>query len=411
MSRLIFINLAIDQLWDPEKNLSSLFPARIPESEHLVRINENMGLFLSETGDQVLMYQDTQGWREFLQRHSSSWGEVIEISAHPFDQELWLSQARLKLKDRGPFSEFISASLSGLEDSLLRNSSLFPFHRPALDTNALSALNRKVFLVDLAQLGFLKVPPTDVYWQKDLLSTDFPAFSDPRILKHDFGSGGAANFLLSQSSDSTLTMLQRRLSPNTKAQWLLQKKISASFEGSVFGWGHDSIAPKTAQVFYTAQGLSYRHEFQVPEDIQKEAAETFRKLRLHLQSLGYTGPIGLDFLISSENNEMYFVDLNLRLTKTHLLALAAQKFSLSLENLISIRHRWREPETLRFQSWWDRSRKALSLNDKGEDPSGQLMIPYSVAGIESPGPIKEVSFFISRSPNFEKAVMQLLGPT
>jgi len=411
MSRLIFLNLAIDQLWDPEKNLSSLFPARIPESEHLVRLNENLGLFLSESGDQVLIFQKTQGWPEFLQKWSSSWGQSIEISAHPFDQAAWLAQASQKLKNRGPFSELLSASLSNLEDSLLRNPSIGFHQKPQLDSKMLSAMNRKIFLLELAKLDLLKVPSTDIYSQKDLVAPDFPTFSDPRFLKHDFGSGGAANFLLPKSPDSSLTLLQRRLSPSTQAQWLLQKKIPASFEGSVFGWGFDATPAKTAQIFYNSQGLSYRHEFEVSKEVQKKANETYQKVRQHLQPLGYSGPIGLDFLISQEDGEMYFVDLNLRLTKTHVLVLAAQKFGQPLEGLISIRHRWKQPESLRFQNWWENCRKTLNLNAKGENPDGQMMIPYSVAGIESPGMTKEVSFFISRSNAFEKDVTQILVPS
>ncbi len=394
MSRLIFLNLAIDQLWDPQNNLASLFPARIPESEHLVRLNENLGIFLSNLGDQVLAYQKTAGFHEFLAERNSDFGNLIEISKHPFDQSHWLKETLRQLQGTSKFSALVSASLSSLEEALLAQPSLNFQTHPALSAESLATWNRKTFLLKLCQELTIPVPPTEVLSQKNLVQGAHRKFLEPHLLKHDFGSGGAANFVVQNSKDPNFTMLQRRLDPKSSSQWLLQKQIPSAFEGSVFGWG--SEPPETAEVSYSPQGLSYRHQFAVDSKIHAQATSIYEKIQAAIAGRGYQGPIGLDFLISKETGEFFAIDLNLRLTKTHVLERALQKLNLDPKKNISLRHRWKSAEPLKFTSWWQKCRQAFILDRKGENSEGHSLIPYSVAGLESPGSLKEISVFISR---------------
>ena len=92
MNKVIFINLSIDQIWDETKNLEAVFPIRLKTSEYIARINENLGIYLSQSGDQVLGFRRTRGFSEFIQQWPTTWGELIEIKVNPYDQAEWQAE-------------------------------------------------------------------------------------------------------------------------------------------------------------------------------------------------------------------------------------------------------------------------------------------------------------------------------
>lgn len=372
MSKVIFINLSIDQLWDQTKNLEAVFPIRLKTSEYVARINENLGIYLSQGGDQVLGFRKTRGFLEFIRQWPTTWGELIVIEANPYDRAEW-------------------------EAEVSRHSSLK--NLPWLQIESLAHLNMKTFLIELAAEVDFQVPSTRILNQSQLLLGESLTFSKPHFLKYNFGSGGGGNFLLENSQDKTLVYLQRRLSENN-SKWLLQEKIPSAFEGCVFGWSDSSSDPEVCQIFYDMNGLSYQHDFQVSREIFSQTAATFHRLRTELLRKGYQGPMGIDFLISAADQKPYLVDLNLRWTKTHLLLAAMEKLKMKKENTISLRYRWKAPQPLTFEGWWKNIQKTLKLNTMGETDQGLHFVPYLVDGIESPGILKEVSVFVSKSADF-----------
>lgn len=377
MNRVIFINLSIDQLWDQTKNLEAVFPIRLKTSEYIARINENLGIYLSQSGDQVLGFHKSRGFLEFVQQWPTTWGELIVIEANPYDQAEWQAEVSLH------------SSLKKM---------------PWLQIESPAHLNMKTFLIELAAEGGFQIPPTRILNQSQLALGESLTFSKPHFLKHNFGSGGGGNFLLENSEDKTLIYLQRRLSANA-SKWLLQEKIPSSFEGCVFGWSDSDSEPEVCRIFYDINGLSYQHDFQVHPEIFSQTSAAFHRLRIELLRKGYRGPMGIDFLISAEDQKLYLVDLNLRWTKTHLLSAAMEKLSINKETTISLRYRWKVQAPITFEGWWKNIQKTLKLNTMGETVQGMHFIPYLVDGIESPGSLKEVSVFLSKPDDFIAAAL------
>jgi hypothetical protein len=401
--RLIFMNLAIDQIWDRSQNLSSLFPMRIPESEYLVRLNENLGFYLSQQNDAVIGFRRTPGFLEFLQGFSNSWGEFLEFQSHPYDQDLWLKEAKAQLKQRS-FQSFLPTSLSTLEEALLRQAEPAQFSTPPrISAQRCSDWNQKTFLIALAGECEISLPQTRILNQTELLQGNFSQLTDSLIVKHQFGSGGGGNFAFSY-----LPVLRRRLSPTENIQWLLQEKIKASLEGSIFGETENPQKFYLAKVDYNEHGLSYRHDFQVDERLKQKVFSGYQKVCKRMFREGYKGPIGMDFIVSEKDQEIYFIDLNLRWTKTHLIRAALDKFNLRPASTVSLRHRWKNQNSLTFERWWTDFRSELRLNDLGDNSQGQFAIPYTVAGIEGPGILKEVSLFLNRNLEWESQVIQTL---
>lgn len=399
MSKSIFINLAIDQLWDQDQNLRQLFSARIPDSEYLVRLNEDLGLYLSEAGDHVFGFRAIKGFADFLSLRNPSWGQLVEISTNPYDTDRWLKEARVLGAD--PDQLWIFAAYSKLEQ-MLKNAD-------ASAVNKWASWNRKTLLVELAKDGVLAIPPTVLIPQSELTSGHLPQIKRPMILKHEFGSGGGGNFSLLSNADSTLVFMQRRLAGSSqKRMWLLQERLTPRLEGCVFG--ETSSEPcDVAQVDYDQHGLSFRHSFNIEAPLRQAVTTDFQRLRKHLQTKGYEGPVGLDFIVSEADQKIYYVDLNLRLTKTHLLRSAMDKLSLPLAETASLRYRWTSAESIRFQPWWDSLRRKLALSDRGESSGGDFVVPFLVAGIENPGRLKEVSLFLRGRQPFLKQVETALS--
>jgi hypothetical protein len=414
MSRLIFVNLAIDQLWDQKQALKQVFPARLPVSEFLIRSNENLGIFLSQPEDTVLALRRVRGFEEFLTARQCTFGHLLDIAANPYDQDAWLSEVTRALT-RTPtstsslshrYASLVAVSRSVLEDSLIAKFVEKPT-RAGLDTSRLAELNNKQVLLKFAHEGLVKVPPTRILNQTNLRRLSAEQISSRCLFKHEFGSGGGGNFLASQ-----WPLLQRRLSDDDEAHWLMQDKIIDAQEGCVFGgdYGTKNESVSLCEVSYTPHGLSYKHGFSssFSESVKEEVHATYGRLRERLRTDGYDGPIGIDFLVDRHTNEVFYVDLNLRLTKTHLLLSALQKFRVAPHRFQSYRHRWISTQTCTFVSWWNQLRRELHLNACGENEVGIVILPYSVAGLESPGNLKEVSFFYSASLAQEKDIENAL---
>ncbi|MBK7889363.1 MAG: hypothetical protein IPJ84_00480 [Bdellovibrionales bacterium] len=345
LRRILFFNFAIDQLWDHSGLLKTVFPHRIPESERIVRSVEDLALYATRPGDIALISSPATSAliREDLPIGSL---DLRTIKTNPYDTGLWLAEVEACLKDDFATSEFElwPIGLSTLERQLIkRNPQL---RLPSwLDTNTdFAELNRKSTILDWARIGKSNCPPTEVITTTSLLNKmSNRAFQYPMVLKADFSSGGGGNFLIRSEDDTQFRVLKRRLEGHESldALWVAQRWEDGFDNLSVYGWADDS-EPEVCRVDYDENGLSSRHR--PSKNLQQNSAcrDCFLKISAHLQTLGYRGPFGLDLLFDQKKETQVpsLIDANIRLTKTHLISIAAERLGFG-NDWISLRLRTR----------------------------------------------------------------------
>ena len=356
MKKLFFINLAVDQLWDNQAQLTTLFSTRVPRSEDIMRTNEDLAIYLCDQNDIALIYSDAP--------HTLIHKNVIRISANPFNSLDWLKEVSTRLTSDETY-ELWPVSISPVELGLLKQfkniklPSWLPENFPA------NELNRKTLIEFWSQISGIVIPQTTKISIQEILADSFYNESDfPFYLKAEFGSGGGANFLVQNSSDSSLKVIRRQLSQQTNGNWIKQKYTPAKENFSVFGWADSSYAksqgqdnPMVMKIAYDDRGQSIAHELVVPNslakfdnvllnDFSKNFYQPFQNISDHLNSkYNYFGPFGLD-LIQSQKDELLLVDVNIRWTKTHLIVAAAKKLKVDLKNSISRRIKQPPPDFL-----------------------------------------------------------------
>ena len=392
--RLIFINLAIDQLWDSTGHLQRLYPSRSPESERLVRANEDLGLFLSQPGDVVLGAQFEPEHLKLLERWSAPFGRPVNVRANPCDFHHWVGEVEQMEIAQHPF-EFWPCSLSPLENSLLAKIpswKLPPWLPASLNT---VAFNQKTSIFKWGEIAQLPVPRTSIVSIAKLLNEGSPTEIEyPLVLKADWGSGGCGNLNLQSKDDNRWRHFQRQLRGQTTGRWLVQKVIKAELNLTVFGFA-DGSSPLIMNVEYDRDGLSVRHrdfDFQSA----KPLAAAFLRVAHHLKELKYTGPFSFDVVVEKGSGEVYLLDMNVRWTRTHLLDLAARRLGQDWGKVESRRLRFQGRSINSFSAWWRAMSELLNIDESGRDPRGHTFLPYSVAGSDTEGQsIKEVSYFVS----------------
>lgn len=400
---MIFINLAIDQLWDSTGHLQRLYPVKIPDSESLVRSNEDLGLFLSGPGDTVLGAHFDPAHLKLLERWSSPFGTPVNVRSNPWDLHHWVDEVG-QMPIATTDLELWPCSLSSLESSLLKKQSQWklPDWLPA-GLNV-TAYNQKTEIFKWGEVSGLPVPPTAVVSIAKLLNDGPPAeIAYPLILKADWGSGGTGNLLLTGKDDHRWRHFQRQLRGQTAGRWLAQTVVKSDGDLTVFGFGGDST-PKILRVDYDADGVSIRHrEMGLEDDVSLRKA--FAKVSAHLKEAGYNGPFSFDVVKEKGSGVFHLLDMNVRWTRTHLVHVAAQRLGWGWGQVESRRLRFRGRPIGSFASWWSEIGKSLGIDETGIDERGNLFLPFLMGATSSAGPgMKEVSFFVSKDPDWIQKV-------
>ncbi len=393
-TRLIFINLAIDQLWDTTGHLQRLYPSRLPESESLVRANEDLGLFLSKPGDVVLGVQFDEDHLKLLERWGAPFGTPLTVRANPCDFHHWVGEVERMEIARSDF-EFWPCALSSLETSLLAKVRSWKLP-PWLPANSNSvAFNQKTGIFKWGEIAGLPVPQTSIVSIAKLLADGPPAeIAFPLILKADWGSGGCGNLSLTSRDDNRWRHFQRQLRGQTTGRWLVQKIVKAETNLTVYGFA-DGIAPKILNVDYDRDGLALRHlEYRGQSSALLTTA--FTKVSAHLNAAGYTGPFGFDVVVEKGTGEVHLLDMNVRWTRTHLLDQAATRLGQNWRKVESRRLRFQGRSISNFSSWWQAMGERLGIDETGVNRDGELFLPYLIGGSDTEGHgLKEVSYFVS----------------
>jgi hypothetical protein len=421
MSRLIFINLAIDQLWDTTPILREIFPVRIPISERIVRSNEDLALYLAQPEDQVLCGRlPCQAQREYLKQFFDL-PILTAIQANPYDCDEWIAEVSNCPNFRKKYDDCIFSGESQLEQKLRLaiecSSQVSPF-----EISLFQKYNSKTFLFYWTKQKNIPFPQSQILNIPDLehLNSFSQEYSKPFLLKSDFGSGGGGNLDSSLLNPKFLEYILK-ISNKSKYEkkWVLQRKYIRMADYTAFGYVNKrpleqqviddtlNLSPiKIAKISYDHRGLSSIHELVDPSLFQ-HLQEIYIQLGEELFTNGYRGPFGFDSILTKEEGLYPIVDLNVRMTKTHLIDAAAEK--LQMKKWRAIRVRLNNPRHLDFNQWLTQISQALALNDYGNNKDGAIMRPYLTSGLSLPQSLEQTDF--SNQPNFlNRQISQNIGP-
>jgi hypothetical protein len=398
MKKSILMNLALDQLLDPKKNLEKIFSVRIPDSERLVRLTEDLGVFLSEPGDQVYQFKDVPVFlRELFAKRGARFGEVRPVRANPFDFQDWLQETK-------PFwralDEHWVCGISPLEAAWQEAGfSLHEFNRQRLLN--FRQFNRKSWLVQMAQMNEWPFPKTQLVETKSLLGR----LPDRAILlKADWASGGGGNILVEGPSSALFRHLQTRL-PDLDPDfvWLMQEKMERKKDWGVVA-RTDSSHFQVYEIQYDRYGLSNRHLLIEDPATLEKFAPWVETLRQQLSQVQYQGPFGFDAFETQAGQFFPVIDLNVRWTKTHLLEKIRERLQVPAEARM-IRLRFRGEGVTEVDGFLSQIFQQLQLDARGETKSGEMWLPLVASGLEGFGVQgMEISYWNLGSSEWDQSV-------
>lgn len=404
MSRaLVFVNLAVDQLWDQAQVLKNIFPAKIPSSIRLVRANEDLGVFLGNFGDICLGYSRIPtGLMDLWQHYGFSPPELVGLKCNPYDVPSWLAEfSKVCQRHTSSFTHLIAAGISPLEMGILQiNAELgksigvklhLTTNCSQLGSNLYQKLNNKLYLFDWCKKNNTPFPPSrDIKFAEISDNDDSPDF----VLKAEFGSGGGGNL-----RGGFLRGLVKRHPELGESRWLLQKYLNRKSDYTCFGWinaNGEVSEPCTYEVQYDQYSLSNFHRTHEAGFLQG----TYSQLANHLKSKSYFGPFGFDSILTDDDVLYPITDLNVRLTKTHLLYAAAEKFKVHKKPHRFIRLRIAQLPVVDLSQTLEKLFKLLKLDRFGQNASS-LIIPIQWGSLiqrepneESIGP-GEITFLVA----------------
>lgn len=405
MKRVVFINLLIDRFWAKGSFLEKLFSLSNPESLRLSLISYNLGLYFRDeiTKDQDIylgsLKLDDYWLSHFKKFHQIDPSQIVNIPVDPFKISEWLEEYK-RLSILNSVSDFVFSSYSELE------ASLEVLHGKEKSKEKISRnrfLNDKTTLVEWIKKQDIAFPKTDMVLGEDIL---FDHHEDSFVYKFHLSSGGGGKFSQAQLKSFQPWVHSRGLEKEwKKSLWLRQEKLVIKKEFSIFSHTNRNDF-EIALVEYDSSSLSYLHFFGLKLSAAEEKAfqEVFVKIKTFLRENSYEGYFGFDALKSQE--ELFpLVDLNVRMTKTHLLWMGMKTWNPSYAIKAFYRKRFKNlKEKGSFKSFWEEFCNHLSLTSFGE-ASGQQIFPFEISGF-SEGK-SEVTFLLSQDT--EEKVRLLVG--
>jgi hypothetical protein len=191
---------------------------------------------------------------------------------------------------------------------------------------------------------------------------------------------------LEKQSSAAITASDRTPLEIPTKMWVWQKRYPRQADFAAFGSitnqiGTTKLSPMNlAAITYDSRGLSQTHEMVPANDSHWTTFnEVYCQLAEQLVEAGYCGDFGFDGFETTTGQLFPLVDLNVRTTKTHLIAAAADR--LQLQNWRALRIRWPSSKSICFDEWIKTIHPNLQLNDRGQSHAGLIMRPFSVSGM------------------------------
>lgn len=369
MSRLIFINLQIDQLWSKESILAEVFKVSNPESKRLSLSVYNLALNYHDNNSSeqdvylMTLLPDEFWMQQFNIFHHYKNKRIITLAQDPYNSKQWLSSFLNETKE----IEFDSCVFAGISD-------FESFFSAGIKLNEefYKKINSKVFLFEFCKKNSISFPKSEIVYGKDLqVDSSF-------LYKFDISSGGNGHFYGDKLKAALLWVKRQGMEEAwNKSLWLKQEKLNPVKEYSCFG-RVDADSFQIVEIKYDPKNLSYLHHFYHEMEAVKikQVEAVFLKVQGFLKNSGYEGFFGFD-VIDSKQGLFPIVDLNVRITKTHLLAMGLIQWQPKYIFNSYFRYRFLNSQNIKFKDFWLKLCSDLSLSDMGEGPELQVL-PFDV---------------------------------
>jgi hypothetical protein len=369
MSRLIFINLQIDQFWSKESILAEVFKVSNPESRRLSLAVYNLTLHYMDTDSSeqdvylMTLVPDEFWLQKFNTFHQYKNKKIITLAQDPYDSKQWL-KAFLDEAKKMRFDSYVFSGISDFESFFcigkMHNEEFY------------KKINSKVFLSEFCKKNCISFPESKAVYGKDLQA-------DSSVLyKFDISSGGNGHFYGDKLTAALLWVKRQGMEEAwNKSLWLKQEKINPVKEYSCFG-RVDADSFQIVEIKYDPKNLSYLHHFyhEMEEMKFKQVEDVFFKVQDFLKKSGYLGFFGFD-VIDSKQGFYPIIDLNVRITKTHLLAMGLTQWQPKYNFNSYFRYRFLNSLDVKFKDFWLKLCSELSMSDMGVGTEFQVL-PFDV---------------------------------
>ncbi len=372
MSCLHVVNLGIDNDWDSDRALDAFFPTRHPGTTQILDSYFAFGHFQAQPGDGVFVkYRSHPAYLDYLSRYFTVCPEFATADLEGLGSS---RQFELDCVGRSQFEERLALAHPNL---------VFPQGQAGVAEY--QALNRKSYLVELAEKLKFNFPATRVVTVDELLAY---SNSSNIVLKYEVSAGGRGVFVIDEPRPEFIARLHAQLSPKQRrGKILIQERVHPErhFYSVCLSGGADL---KVFAVEYDRHNSSWCHmpELAPPPTL----AAVARMLGDELVRAGYQGGFGFDGFLSREGVLYPAIDLNVRKDKTRFIQSAAHKLGLDGARYFFIRHRFRGMTAPSFQVFWRQTFAKLD-DDRFE------IIPALFANVfqeKAERRLQEVSFFL-----------------
>lgn len=399
MSRLIFINLLIDRFWDRDSVMDKVFRVSNPESLKLTLNSYNLAVhfFDSESNDAkdeyILTIRPNQYWvSTFKEFHSCHLKRINVIDIDPFVQGPWLEKYKNGSLTK-KIDTYVFAAISDLECKIAKANSFTGSFEEKAESH--KSLNAKSYLKKIGAELSLLFPKSQMLTGAQIQGLSMEE-AEKHLFKYQFSSGGGGQFSFERIKMLSEWAGKRGFRDDWNGSvWLVQEKLEVQKEWSVYSHTSDANF-QSALVKYDAQALSHVHVFDKNALSSAVVFEYWQKIKSDLIKQGYSGYFGFDLIESGK--AFYIVDLNVRMTKTHLLSMGLKKWHCYYGVAVFYRKRFVNSKKQEFQDFWLQFISHQGLGEKGNAATYRIL-PFDVF-LFVPGKA-EITFLIDAASESE----------
>lgn len=351
MSKLIYLNLFIDNDWDDKKIVDQIYSLKIDSSENILKSYTHFGVFLGNESDTALVDSPFDPvFHAYLELKLGKLAKAKELESFDFHG----------FKKNDP----IVVGVSKREEKIFGKE--FLSSKGWMSTQKFSLINRKDFLFQLA--GKINFP----FPKSELVKFNELKADSNYVVKILNSAGGRGVFKVSEENQ-LLSFLERQLEEEVQDLIVLKQEL-VDIKRHYYTAGHteNEWLPVGFLVDYDEHGNSKKHI------LEKKLNPGRRDLALHigraLRQEGYHGSFGFDGFYSQEGKHFPAVDLNVRLDKSSLFNTILKRVDTDEKDVMFYRERFTTKAWRNFQEFYENCLKKQEVLSRNFNNQFQMVV-------------------------------------